>query len=502
MKVLILAQGTGKRWEDNEGNLFLGKPKQLVVIDGETLVHRAKRLFQEAGCDVVVIASHPEIQPDVTLDNPFPTGTEMDKFIGTQELWNKQGRTIIAWGDCFYTEEAVNTIVSHKADDLHYFRRPIASKITGHKWDESFAVSFGADWHDKVLEVANIVVDAVNTGQVKKDHIRTHYAAYLGVPLDNVNVLLDTPHQTIIDDWTDDFDSPEEWTRWVGRYYRHKIKLVGAAAWKPGCLYRELSMDFVHEHYESEMPLYYGSHEGAMFNRSAARNAAVDSIKEDWEVVCLFDTDVFVSHEQLWAAAYLSSLKDECVLAFTTFVTLEKTESIKVLRGFKNTKNKGYKQHPSCAVFIPKGLWEECGGYDERFASWGSEDRAIWFVCNALRGNTESLRIPGCAYHLWHPISKERNPHLLEYQANVELGKRYRTFSGWTKKGGIIPEINASELNPEQMRAILREPGGPKSDYVKVGRPTTSNPTKSQSIAKKLQKLRYLRNTWKNKNKA
>jgi hypothetical protein len=52
------------------------------------------------------------------------------------------------------------------------------------------------------------------------------------------------------------------------------------------------------------------------------------------------------------------------------------------------------------------------------------------------------------------------------------------------------------------MRAILEEDGGPKSDYVKVGIPTSSEPTNTPGIARKLEKIRHLRSIYKNKNKA
>lgn len=43
---LVLAAGASRRF---------GRPKQLVMLAGETLIHRAARLAQEAGCHPVVV---------------------------------------------------------------------------------------------------------------------------------------------------------------------------------------------------------------------------------------------------------------------------------------------------------------------------------------------------------------------------------------------------------------------------------------------------------------
>lgn len=458
-RVLILAQGAGTRWDFRDAP-FLGKPKQLVVIDGETLTARAKRLFAERGCEVVVIASHPELFPDVTLDNPFPSGTEMDKFYSTQHLWLKDGRTIIAWGDCFYTEDAVTKIVSHESDDLMYFRRPTESATTGHKWDESFAVSFGPHEHKRVLDLADKVVNAVRMRKVKKEHIRTHYAASLGVAMDNRQVIINTPGQVVIDDWTDDFDRPDEWMRWVGRYYRQKINVAGCAGFRPGDKYRNDSFFFIHKHLSKEIPIFYGTHKGGKFNRSAARNAAV--AQTDADVIFLFDTDVSITQDQLWAAAYLASITGHMVIAFDDFIKLDVRQTMMFMRGAQPKPIRaGIRNHASCALAVPRALWDRVGGYDERFDSWGGEDRALWLACNAVSGAEESHRIPGNAFHLWHPNDPGRDNKSPSYHKMVELCKRYKLVCGSREKTGIIEPMPTSRLDLDALFELMREEGGP-----------------------------------------
>src|SRR5690606_7636012 len=99
MRVLVLAQGESRRWLQPDG-LYLGTPKQLIAPDGEVLLSRQVRLFRERGCEVVVVAPDEPAFRDaasgcdrfVTLDDPRPTGTNMDKFLATAHLWAQDGR--------------------------------------------------------------------------------------------------------------------------------------------------------------------------------------------------------------------------------------------------------------------------------------------------------------------------------------------------------------------------------------------------------------------------
>ena len=227
MRVLVLAHGDGRRWENN-GKPYLGAAKHFVRVDGETLLARAVRLFAAHGTEVVVVA--PDDRYDiagvsrVALADPWPVDCDMSKFLATRHLWAADRRTIIVWGDVFYTEAAVATIVGHTSDDYHVFRRPGASTVTGHRWDESFAVSFGQHEHDRVAEMAAMIADMHARGLIKRTHIRTHYAAMIGVAyrhgrdVDAIRAVRATPHQTHIDDFTDDIDTPAEWLEFVSRY--------------------------------------------------------------------------------------------------------------------------------------------------------------------------------------------------------------------------------------------------------------------------------------------
>jgi hypothetical protein len=222
VRVLLLAHGDGWRWNDPDGVPHLGVPKQLITLEGEVLLHRTVRQLLAAGAEVFVVAPDDRFAVEgaqrVSIV-PWVTGCDQDKFIATRGLWSA-GRTIIMWGDCFYTDEAVAAITGYGEPGLMYFRRTGPSEVTGCEWDESFAVSFTAEAQARVLAAAWQVAFWWKAGRLHTTHIRTHYAATLGFPvdhLDRVDLLVDTPGQTVIDDWTDDIDSPEEFERWTSR---------------------------------------------------------------------------------------------------------------------------------------------------------------------------------------------------------------------------------------------------------------------------------------------
>lgn len=68
--------------------------------------------------------------------------------------------------------------------------------------------------------------------------------------------------------------------------------------------------------------------------------------------------------------------------------------------------------------------FDTCGGYDERFASWGADDVAFAMTMSTLVGPLE--RHPCACYHLWHPGAEGR----AQPQAQHDLMYRYLDAAG------------------------------------------------------------------------
>lgn len=478
IRVLILAHGDGYRWND-----YLGAPKHFVEIDGETLIGRTVRLFSAHTDDVVVVG------PDQRYDIPparlvsYPPRpddgeivhrrkSDMCKFTDVRELWSDDGRTVIVWGDCYCTAELVADICSPDAPPrYHVWRRPGPNRETGHRWDESFAVSFAPGDHPAVIEACRQVDHAIATGRLSSAHVRTHLAAYCGLRVkswDDLGAVAALPNQTHVGGISDDFDTPAEWAGWVGRYYAGKINVVVCIPWTGGDTWRTQALGVVVAHYAAlGVPVRLGDDPtiGSQWpNRAAARNAAAAKAVADYDPEVLFfaDADTVVDAVQFWAACYLAQLQRRLVLAFDTYLKLRRqvTDTIcrtgviptgRNARTIANGAQTVFPHHASGALAVPVSLWDQVGGYDERFLSWGGEDRAFWLACNMLGG--EAARVVGPAYHLYHPPAADKVRTDPQYLANIDLGMQYKRAAGVTVKTGALPED--VEIGPPDLDAML-----------------------------------------------
>lgn len=501
MRVLVLAQGTGRRWDTDDGP-YLGRPKHFVQVDGETLLHRQVRLFASRGCEVVVVAPDDpayDVPPArrVTLDDPDPTGSNMSKFTATAPLWAADERTVITWGDCWLEARTVDSIVDHPGDDYHVWRRPGASATTGARWDESFAVSFGPAEHDRVLAAADRIVDLVRSGRLRHrrvegadpTHIRTHLAAMCGVSdhqLDDVEHTASLPNQTHVDGWDDDFDTPAEWRGWIGRRMAGRYRVGVCIPWSAGERWRNNSFEWttrLWRHYG--LPVFLGDDTtaGKNPNRSAMRNdAARKALDAGCDVLFFADADTFVLDDQVWAAAHLALDRNQAVLAFDVYTRATRGRTIRSLRTnvagvdrrFVRSAGAGgesRRSHASGAYAIPARLWHQVGGYDERFVRWGFEDRAFWLACNTFGG--VAPRIAGQALHWWHPPAPDKDRRHPEHLEAAALARRYYTAAAWVPdSGAVLRAIEQGDLDPieladdatpdvDAMRSILAEPGAP-----------------------------------------
>ncbi len=465
-RVLILAQGDGRRWVRDDGTLPLGVPKHLVTIEGETLLARQVRLLGDKGLDVVVVG------PDddryrvpgsrlVTLADPHPTGTSMDKLVATRHLWHPEGRTTITWGDCYYTEDAIARITAADSPDPHWYRRPGPSAVTGHRWDESFALTFLPEHHDELLALAARLIRELPAPRI---HIWNLYAAYLGRSITNVAEVMNTPHQTHIDDWTDDFDSWREYVGWVGRRMAGRLDLAAVIPWvDTGCPHRRRAYEWTRRYWERHgVPVIVGGRSrGGEVSRAATRNETI--APTDAALLFIADADTIVPPGNVWAAGHVAQETGRLVVGYDHHVRLDQQATARIYTGQidpATTERMAGRRLSSVmgASAVTRDLFDRVGGFDERFASWGAEDRAFAYAAEAIAGGPEE-RLWGESWHLWHPRGADQAPDHPGRLRNEALALRYKAAAGYEPVPGSRRRVAPADR--DAVLAIMAEPGGP-----------------------------------------
>ena len=166
-RVLILAAGDGIRWEN-----YRNTPKHRLIIENEVLIERTARQFLKYTNDVVIVGNKNAHQVEgcsMYVPGQGRNLKDMAKFISSQTIWSDD-RTVLLFGDVYFTDEAVETIMSDTKQWRFYLRKG-ASTVTGKGWREIFGISFQAsfnrDIHKAILEVVSKKIASTNRAKTK-----------------------------------------------------------------------------------------------------------------------------------------------------------------------------------------------------------------------------------------------------------------------------------------------------------------------------------------------
>lgn len=114
---LILAAGKGTRWKGE-------KPKQLIDVDGETLIARTQRQVKERGWAFRVVTTNEEIQTaSECWFEPSYFDWIVDTMLSTEKLW--RGRTCFLFGDVWYSDDFIELILSDVSNFHAYTNRNV-----------------------------------------------------------------------------------------------------------------------------------------------------------------------------------------------------------------------------------------------------------------------------------------------------------------------------------------------------------------------------------------
>lgn len=221
MRILILAGGEQKRWAN-----YRGVPKHLVKLAGERLLDRTVRLVKErqprADIRVVVRDMDDErYKVPGTKRAPArlnPDIKDGDKFASSRHLWSKSSRTVILYGDVWFSSAAMDAILS---DDPHpdgwmFFGRFGASETA--PGGECFAFVLDPEALEHASGQLDRIIEKRLDGSIWRNGGWEWYRALCSLPDSRLLDHRDHGHSTLIDDWTEDMDTAQDWDRWCWRW--------------------------------------------------------------------------------------------------------------------------------------------------------------------------------------------------------------------------------------------------------------------------------------------
>ena len=212
--VLVACGGNGERW-----GKYLGVPKPLIRLEGETLVHRTVRLVRElvppvalvlvVGTDSRLNAIGAKLAAPVYSDPPCG----LDKLCG--HLWSGTGRTVLLWGDTYYTEAALRTILSPQETEARFFGRNVPSEYSGKDGPELYALAMSPTGAALVRRGMNECRYLSARGEAG-DRLCL-WDVYAAVGGHGALLYCSNRYFTLVHDWTEDFDSPSCYDAWTSR---------------------------------------------------------------------------------------------------------------------------------------------------------------------------------------------------------------------------------------------------------------------------------------------
>jgi hypothetical protein len=200
MRAIILAGGRATRWN--------GRAKHLLKVDGETLLDRMVRLLRERGVTDIVMAG----PYDLGIPRVRTRDDGIDGRIAVMPYADPTGRTVLLMGDVWYSAAAMDAICSD-GPEPRLFARFTGSETTGKKYGEIWANSFLPEHY---LEVHRLLA-AVLTLKRRRRIRRAGWWECYCLAHDRLGDIADHGDAVVIDDRTEDFDSPDDWKRWNAR---------------------------------------------------------------------------------------------------------------------------------------------------------------------------------------------------------------------------------------------------------------------------------------------
>lgn len=195
MKYVIMADGKGSRW-----NNYMGHCKHDITIGGETLLQRTVRLLHlyDSTAEVVITSHNEGIDIDGAVRyEPKNNVLEIDRF--TAELIGDD--MCFLYGDVYYSEEAIKTIVQSTGEQPLLF-------VGSEKSICAVIIRDGALFKSLYERIRAMYLD----GEIKECKGWQVYHLYAGLPLESREI---GKGYLITDSFTRDFNSPDDYKEFI-----------------------------------------------------------------------------------------------------------------------------------------------------------------------------------------------------------------------------------------------------------------------------------------------
>lgn len=209
MKVIIAAAGEGKRWA-----MHLGIRKHQAPINGVPIIQRQVEQFNAAGIRPLILChpDHPYDYPgaDYTTVTPDPVAS-IDKVLSSRDLWSDNERTLIVFGDVYFSDAGFASVSRPPADWTVYGRR--GRSPYNDQLHALFALSFSPGHHDFIERTCEEIAAMDRRGAMPVENcgrLLYWYQHVTGQPLHPTD-LEDRGHWVQIRDETDDADKPSHY---------------------------------------------------------------------------------------------------------------------------------------------------------------------------------------------------------------------------------------------------------------------------------------------------
>jgi hypothetical protein len=200
-KAIIPIGGQGSRW-----NNHTGVPKYKAEVDGEPILDRTIRLLRQYDVEATLIKDGETTYGDI------------DKIYSSRKKWSKDDKTVILFGDTFFTDEAMEKIMTNQSTKWTVYGRVMGSPFTGKEYGELYGVSFYPESIGHMVECIERVAKLHDRGAIDSANLWALYRAMHNFPDDLMNSHFAGTDFVEINDFTEDFDWPQDYDKFIERW--------------------------------------------------------------------------------------------------------------------------------------------------------------------------------------------------------------------------------------------------------------------------------------------